>query len=140
MESPISNSLRLGSSLFNTIQGRSNSKALEALSNKMQGSNEPFRSMLAQSYQDPQAWLQGPEGKAMADIVMRQLSAKGKRGSPMDFQGELFKQLGGYRQGLGSVVNGLAPDQRAIVGALQASQNNWMGNIPWALGSIFKGL
>lgn len=105
----------------------------------------PYRQALADSYANPEGWLTGAEGQALADVVSNKVGrsdAAGGRnansiGREKELQDAMMLGLNNYRQGLqgsiSSIYGGLGP-QSNLVGNIQGSSplnNLFYNNSLW---------
>ena len=99
-----------------------------------------YQGKLKQSYEDPGAWLQGPEYQAAQNVVHNKLQRNDAAGGNLannfgrqvQLQDHAMGALGDYRQGLGGLVNQQQQTRAGIGGALenaQAAEGDWMKNL-----------
>lgn len=114
--------------------------------NKQNAAANAYQDTLAQTYSDPNAYLNSPEAFATRQQAMQKLLAQnamaGRRTAGLSMQNQLMQNqlanLANYRAGLANATRGAYMSPTGLSSTLQAAQaQSPTGNLMAGLGSIF---
>jgi len=141
------NIFNIGGGLYSADQNRDYFHNLQDMYSRREQDRQPFLDRLRESYENPNAYLESPEYKAIAGIeenkLTRGAARTGRLANSTDrdvlMQAHAQKGLGDYRKGLNSDLQAL--DVAKYNNIFQEAQNaQRMANMPiWAAGGYGAG-